>query len=128
MVDSRIGAMRWWDSLRSAAVAWYLDGSGRLAAVGDAVLFAVLRLTAVRVGSVQADEPHQRSTGVQLADRQAAQGVIEWIVMVAIVVAIAFAAIKVLGPVVSQKVTDIAACFGAAGKGPFGAGTCTLGS
>jgi uncharacterized membrane protein YbhN (UPF0104 family) len=112
-------------------VAWCIEGWGRLAgalAVGDAAVVATVWLTVVLAGIVEAGEHRQGTTGARLTSRQTAQGVIEWIVMVAIAVAIAFAAIKVLGPVVSQKVTDIAACFGATGKGPFGAGTCTLGS
>ena len=121
------GALRWWASLRGGAIGRCVAGWGRVMAVADAVRYAVLWLMGAAVGTVEAREPRPRTTGGPLAHRRAAQGVIEWIVMVAIVVAIAFAAIKILGPVVGQKVTDIAACFGAAGKGPFGAGTCTLG-
>ena len=59
--------------------------------------------------------------------RDAGQGVIEWLVIMAIAVAIGFAAVKVLGPAVGAKVGDITACLAQAGRGTNGVGTCTLG-
>jgi hypothetical protein len=91
-----------------------------LVLVGDQLRYAGLRLELV---GRELLEQHGR----RLLRQESGQGVIEWLVLMAIVVALAFVAVKVLGPIVGTKVGDIAACVTASGRGANGVGTCTLG-